>query len=444
MPELSLTNLLISEIVDTYDLNDRVKEIVAFRAQRRTKEMFLDNFEDIYQYISFLNDSMSVPFRERTSLDSKNHTDWSLLEGLSREDACQTEDIRKSIPTDDILTILGTHLDSAELKVLEFLLIQQDSLRIPYEELLKNVKKVKQRLSQVVKKYWTKGSLQIPARTIVSVSFPLKLKFQRRSYEGNPLALFEAHKKRYCNKSRNELAEFDQGLYQALLNSGQIDQAIPSDKRFLPERQREEIITALKSNGGNVPLIARQIGESKSTVRHIAKKEKLYVLCIASTLEERTRIVAAYEQFNGNANETVRQLHVGSKKIRQYWREAGLEISPVNKLTKKNIEEIIEAHDTYNGNQSEAAKHLPHSNHTFNKYWKEAGLMTDKQLRKPVTEEEIQRIVGAYTVYTGNATRTAKELGYSTFTILKYWRQSGLAISPAGIKNQTLTKKVHT
>ncbi len=158
------------------------------------------------------------------------------------------------------------------------------------------------------------------------------------------------HRQTYACLSRKELVGFDKGLYQALWKARQIDQAIPEDNRFILSGERESIVEKLKANGGNVPLTAKQLGKSVSTVRYIAKERKLYVpQTLSHTLEERTRIVQSYERFNGNANEASRQLHVSSKNIRQYWREVGLKIirNPINKLSDEEIQKIIQSHTIY-------------------------------------------------------------------------------------------------
>ncbi len=158
MSRKTLVQSLVRIIVDTYDINPNLKDKIAFRANRRANELFLDSFDSIYQDIAFLMERMQVPFRERNSLDCKNNKGWSLLDELSGEDSIGgQEEETYYLQPNEIFDILGGDLESRERKILERLLSKTNSLRITYENLVRNKRYLRDRLVQIANSCWGGG-----------------------------------------------------------------------------------------------------------------------------------------------------------------------------------------------------------------------------------------------------------------------------------------------
>ncbi len=104
------------------------------------------------------------------------------------------------------------------------------------------------------------------------------IKFGRRTYNKNPLALFREHDF-YKNKSRTELYKIDSGMYEALRRWGQLKIAIPQVKKIfhkrISEEKENEIIKASKTLTSPT-AIARKLNITRATVDYYTlKKHKL-------------------------------------------------------------------------------------------------------------------------------------------------------------------------
>jgi hypothetical protein len=153
--------------------------------------------------------------------------------------------------------------------------------------------------------------------------------------------------------------------------------------------------------------------------------------------EEVDTIIAAHKIYDGNATLTAKHLPWHPNTFIRQWRGVGLAIRPRNASLKPRypplendaIEKIIQAHHTYKGIAQKAAKHLPWSVRTIKKYWEKAGLeISSKGFQPPLRQKDIDRVVAAYPIYKGNASKAAEALGYSDDVIIKYWKKAGLRI----------------
>ncbi len=87
------------------------------------------------------------------------------------------------------------------------------------------------------------------------------------------------------------------------------------------------------------------------------------------------------------------------------------------------------------------ARHLPYSKSTIKRYWEKEGLDFTNN-RNVLSQDDIGKIIGAYDGWNGNASRAGRALGYSTSSVLKYWKAAGLDISRARIKNPPRRKEM--
>lgn len=118
-----------------------------------------------------------------------------------------------------------------------------------------------------------KGQL-ILGRPIIQIE---PIKFGRRNYNKNPIALFKEHDF-YKNKSRTEIYNIDPGMYEALRRWNQLHLAIPQVKpipyKKISKKKEKEIIEASKILTSPTS-IARKLNVSRATVDYYAKKHKL-------------------------------------------------------------------------------------------------------------------------------------------------------------------------
>ncbi len=121
-----------------------------------------------------------------------------------------------------------------------------------------------------------KGKSTILGRPIIQIE-PC-IKFGRRKYNKNPLALFREHDF-YKNKSRTDIYNIDPGMYEALRRWDQLQIAIPEVKlisyKSISKKKEKEIIKASKILTSPT-FIAKKLNITRATVDYYTiKKHKL-------------------------------------------------------------------------------------------------------------------------------------------------------------------------
>ena len=153
------------------------------------------------------------------------------------------------------------------------------------------------------------------------------------------------------------------------------------------------------------------------------------------TDEEKAVIRAAYLNFDGNASRAARHLGYSPNTVINCCREGGLKIfNPGNRMGFRKREALLQAYLRYEGNATKTERELGVSIHTVLKHWKKAGF----EIRRPssnynsLTNQEHIRVCREYEYTDGNASATARNLGYVVHTVLTHWRKEGLEIRSRG------------
>ncbi|MBI4010193.1 MAG: DEAD/DEAH box helicase family protein [Candidatus Aenigmarchaeota archaeon] len=217
--------------------------------------------------------------------------------------------------------------------------------------------------------------------------------------------------------------------------AGLVTRTAKSD--MLTQEQRDRIIAAHASYDGNPVEATKNLPHRKHTIIRYWENADLEVRepnIIKLSQEEIGGIVAAHTTYDGNAREAARKLGYPYNLVMKHWREAGLEIwSHDTILSQEEIDKIIGAYETYNGFASRAAQYLPYSHGTFLRVWKQAGLRTRRLGEQHrLSPEAIDEIVAAYTIYNGNVLQVSRKLLRTHKTVTKYWREAGLEIRSRG------------
>jgi len=162
------------------------------------------------------------------------------------------------------------------------------------------------------------------------------------------------------------------------------------------------------------------------------------------TDEEKAVLVKSYSEFNGNAAAVARHLGYDTSTVLRHWKSADLETRSSGSLLTPEVNEIISLHEAFNGNVTRAAESSSYSQPTISKYWRKKGLKVQPQGwpshhdYNSLPKNKKLEIISLHSVFKGNATRTAKFLGCSANTILKYWKQNGLETRRSGIRDAAL------
>ena len=149
------------------------------------------------------------------------------------------------------------------------------------------------------------------------------------------------------------------------------------------------------------------------------------------TDEEKSVIVEAYRKFDGNAVAMARHLGYSPATVMKYCREVGLQFREGGgKLNSQKINLIISAHTLLDGNANNTAKKVGCSHSTVLRYWRREGLDINPNGGdwNRLSETEQSRIVSTYSEFRGRAGAVARHLGYSERTVIKYWREAGFKI----------------
>ncbi|MHC4599406.1 MAG: hypothetical protein ACYS47_10410 [Planctomycetota bacterium] len=113
--------------------------------------------------------------------------------------------------------------------------------------------------------------------------------------------------------------------------------------------------------------------------------------------------------------------------VKRWWGKAGLKPNrnEHNALSPGDVEGIVRSHGEHGGNATKTAKTFHVAPSTVIKYWREAGL-APRGRPPPVTSSLTTRIREAHARFAGNATLASKALGASASTVRKYWKKAGL------------------
>ncbi len=336
---------LIRQIVDTYDLDSRIKERIIQIALNNTNDLFLDGFDNIYTYVAELIENFEIAHGARAfkSLDSKishnsEDTFGSLLgvRDKTLESLFEEQEEQQKLSAEEVLDILKRKIDQSYFSALQHLLSHENNeilLNVSPNEIEDNIEEIQHKLEELIWKYEQKGRLVLPQRTIIQVKFdPLQIKFGNRFYNGNPLAFFQEHQEHYSGLGRGELSLVDPGIYASLLRYGQLDEAIP-----------------LKNRTHSLPLTSEQIN----------------------------KIIENHPVYKGSPYEAARHLPHDRATIIKYWKKAGLEIKlregRRKPLSHDKREEIVSIFLDVK-NIKEVERRTGHSRNTILKYLEEAGI----------------------------------------------------------------------
>lgn len=427
----------ISLIVDTYDLDQRVKKKIKRIALSRIAEFGIGSFDEAYRYIADLVEKFKTPFFEKFFL----RLDKPLWEGSKKTllDITGTEEIEsmegEPISFEEVLSNL--HLGVSEITLLKDLTQGKPFREFvfnPADLLAKGSLEVHKRLEEIVQTYGKDGRILIPPRPIINIRFdPLKIHFGYRDI-GDALQFFRTHKI-YEGMGRSELSKFDRGLYMKLLRYNQLDEAIPEkrmpNKYKLSKGQITNLVDTLRKNEGDAYKTIRELQFSMATIRkyarlngvEIERRRKISYL----SEEDIETIISSYDIYLGDPNEAERYLPYKSQTIKRIWENNGFKINTKYRyLGELNKQKIISLHEKYQRNSAEAERNSPYSRRTIARIWREAGL---KPSRPSLTENRKREIIDAYKTFDGNVVKAAQHLPYTYELIWYHWIKSGFEIN---------------
>lgn len=221
---------------------------------------------------------------------------------------------------------------------------------------------------------------------------------KQRKYNGNPLAYFRAHPKKFEKyKNRTQLFKGDSGIYRALGRAGQLEEAYPEANVLFVER-------------------GRKLGKGE----------------LSLSLKDKKIIVKAYKPNKGNVLEASRHLPYSASTIWRCWKKEGLDARGRRKnLTKSDKKKVLQAYKPSRGNANKASKDLFYSVDTIIRCWRNAGFEI-RGRGGQVTQSEEEKINNSYDSSGGNACRVSKELHHAISTIIRHWRNAGFEIRKVG------------
>lgn len=335
----------IEEIIETYELPERLTKKIVGIARRQIEERDIYSFDSIYGRIAELVEKFQVPFKEARALrlDSRiTHGSESTYHdvigiddpNLSRR--FEYENNREVLSATEVLNILRDKIDPLDFDLLKQLVESNKRimLHMSSEELLSSVGEIRDRLEELAQEYVINGRVVIPRRPIKYVFFnPLSIRFGLRNYNnGNPLEYLGENKKTYEGMNKRELFRFDPGFHRALRRHKQLDGAFPEPPRFY--------------RGYNSPLECYR-----------ANEERYKGLGRRGLYDYDQGMYAALKRWN-QLEDAIPEIIVGRGHV----------------LSQQRIDKLISIHPSCRGNMSEAKRKTGHSLETIKKYWKVAGL----------------------------------------------------------------------
>ena len=350
-------DFVVKEFVGTYELSEKLRPKIIWRATRQfekrgllpPEELPIDDqykhLSAVYGYIDHLVQRSQFPYKRLSAL----RLDSGFYDVIGVEDSNLSKLFEDEKPTGislgEIVAVLKGSIESPYLNLLYKVLSNQyDNGDIPLNvapDRIKVDKQILHRLEELVQKYGRNGSLIIPPRPIVDIRFnPLYIKFERKNYNKNPIAVFRGNSEYQKIRTRKELKKFDGGIHWALHNYHQIDEALPIARTYprppLSQEEKDEIIAFHPIYGGNSRETARHSTRSQQTILRIwkaaglkAQGEKGSPLAqsiinkIQPTYIKRGRIISA----------VARDLGISAKTVRKYLRLIPTETSPKKYVT---------------------------------------------------------------------------------------------------------------
>lgn len=413
------TDKLVQEIVDTYELDDRIRKKVIWNTKRVMDRDFDYSFSDIYNIVASFVDRYNknhkeVRFSEVRNLERLVKNLVSESETMDEEESHYHESKNKPISYHKAIEIIAKQLDNDSLSILLDLVpeISQKKLKINEDDLLSKVDLIKERLELLIGKYYRNGRIILPPGKIKSITFDptLKIKLFNRDYKGNPLQYFWKHYNIYKGMSRTDLKQFDEPLYSALHLHGQIQKAIPG-KMF--------------------------------------RGRRLYT-------EEDIRIIKeSYQFFWGVASDAARALNYGKRMIEKTWTEAGLEVFLISDMPKRRgrsiisqyrLDRIISSFKSGRIKEKTILKKLENVTFLKDSQWQiPVSYIIDEKTksfemvympvpqkitsgRRKITQKDVGIINGCYTYFWGIANDAAKILNYSKKLIMRIWTEAGYKV----------------
>jgi DNA invertase Pin-like site-specific DNA recombinase len=186
---------------------------------------------------------------------------------------------------------------------------------------------------------------------------------------------------------------------------------------------RLERVRGRLDGGGFIPP-ARRVGKVSFRGKELFELRGRYVSKVtdsaAQKILEAHRLGLSLTRAAGFAG-------VARDTVKRWWKAAGLESGhrAHNALAPDDVSGILALHGSRAGNASEAAKACGASLNTVLRYWREAGL-APAGAPAPLTAAETERVRAAHATFGGNATAAARALGVSPSTVRKIWKRAGI------------------
>ena len=285
-----LTETDVDYILSTFEISEKASRKVRYIVDSELKQIGFPHFDLLYRRIADLVevyahghyeerfmvrlDQKKSPDDNRTLHDLLGRNDENFIQ-IEGDDSSSTEDHRGRISLGDAVDMLFGELPPEEAELLRQLSknSSEEDLFLSEQEVLGFVPKVREGLHKLLHEYGKDGRLLIPRRPIVEVKWDpnLRVKFGKRKFKGNPLQFFEDNIEVYGRMGRKQLQRFDESLYQALRNAGQLSDAIPDSLNYkslrTPEHFIRKVIEVYPIFEGSIKTAARAMGHSEYVFR---------------------------------------------------------------------------------------------------------------------------------------------------------------------------------
>ena len=241
----------LTEIVDSYELPPNLRNKILKIATFQLTEAGITSFNGTYEHITGLVEkfqnypnqiSLDTPFSDEDArnlssiLGKEDPNLLNLVEGFNDEN-------QKTFSAREAVDLLQSHLEPHLLTVLKTIVARAPSLPVPtdQEHAIYALPIIREKLQALHDRYQYKGTFRLLPKPIKHVDFDSSeiITFERRNFNGNPLAYFKEHEDFYQGFSRTQLSEIDPALYNTLLRTGQMNEAIPHSRIQRAERWQE-------------------------------------------------------------------------------------------------------------------------------------------------------------------------------------------------------------
>jgi len=214
-------------------------------------------------------------------------------------------------------------------------------------------------------------------------------------------------------------------------------------KDSLSDEERKSILTIYKEAKGSPTKASKLLNISDYKIRRVWLANDLDVVRskYSRSIKELSKedlelIINTHKDCDGVLSTAASKLNISRKDIKQVWNDNSLEIkkyqrvSEFEKLTRSDLGKIIKSYDE-SGKLIDSASELTGFNKsTIKRVWGKNNL----QPRRPVKEKSIyggvgkegyDKIIESYKL-SKDADITAKETGFSEFTVRKYAKRAGI------------------